>query len=64
MQFSAKRDLLLNSLRLPQGIIQKKNTLEILSNILIQIKENKLIIVATDLDLVFTDEIEGITVKQ
>ena len=64
MQFSAKRDLLLNSLSLAQGIIEKKNTLEILSNILIQIKENKLIIVATDLDLVFTDEIEGITVKQ
>ena len=42
MQFSAKRDLLLNSLSLAQGIIEKKNTLEILSNILIQIKENKL----------------------
>ena len=58
MQFSIKRDLLLKSLNLTQGVIEKKNTLPILSNVLLEAKDNKLIIVATDLDLVFYDEIE------
>ena len=57
MQFSIKRDLLLKSLNLTQGVIEKKNTLPILSNVLLEAKDNKLIIVATDLDLVFYDEI-------
>ena len=41
MQFSIKRDILLKSLNLVQGIIEKKNTLQILSNILLEVKKNK-----------------------
>ena len=62
MQFSVKRDTLLKSLSLVQGVIEKKNTLPILSNVLLEIKNNRLIIVGTDLDLVFYDEIEDIKV--
>jgi DNA polymerase-3 subunit beta len=57
MQFVIKRDVLLRSLTLVQGIIEKKNTLPILSNVLIEAKNGKLAIIATDLDLVFYDEI-------
>ena len=39
MQFSIKRDLLLKSLNLAQGVIEKKNTLPILSNVLLEAKE-------------------------
>ena len=53
MQFSIKRDALLKSLTLVQGVIEKKNTLPILSNVLIDAKDNKLIVVAPDLDLIF-----------
>ena len=53
MEFSIKRDALLKSLALAQGIIEKKNTLPILSNVLLDAKDGKLFIVATDLDLVF-----------
>ena len=60
MQFSVKRDTLLKSLNLVQGVVEKKNTLPILSNVLIEIKDSKLIIVATDLDLIFYDEISDI----
>ena len=60
MQFTIKRDVLLKSLTLVQGIIEKKNTLPILSNVLLEIKNNKLTIVATDLDLIFYDEINEI----
>ena len=62
MEFLIKRDVLLKSLNLAQGVIEKKNTLPILSNVLLQIKEKKLIIVATDLDLVFYDEISDIQI--
>ena len=62
MQFVIKRDILLKSLNLVQGIIEKKNTLPILSNVLLEAKEGKLSIIATDLDLVFYDEINEIEI--
>jgi len=62
MQFSIKRDALLKSLNLVQGVIEKKNTLPILSNVLIEAKNNILSIIATDLDLIFYDEISDIKI--
>jgi len=62
MEFIIKRDALLKSLNLVQGIIEKKNTLPILSNVLLQLKDNKLSIVATDLDIVFYDEINDVKI--
>ena len=62
MQFSIKRDKFLESLNYVQGIVEKKNTLPILSNVLLEIKNNKLTIIATDLDLVFYDEISDVTI--
>ena len=63
MQFVIKRDVLLKSLTLVQGIIEKKNTLPILSNVLLDVKNGKLSIVATDLDLVFYDELNEIKIN-
>ena len=62
MQFSIKRDKLLKSLNFVQGIVEKKNTLPILSNVLLQLKNKKLSIVATDLDIVFYDEISEVKI--
>ncbi len=62
MQFVVKRDILLKSLNFVQGVVEKKNTLPILSNVLLQLKENKLSIVATDLDIIFYDEISEIKI--
>jgi DNA polymerase-3 subunit beta len=64
MQFTIKRDALLKSLTLVQGIIEKKNTLPILSNVLLDAKNGKLTIVATDLDLVFYDELNEIQISK
>ena len=64
MQFLVKRDVLLKSLNIVQGVIEKKNTLPILSNVLLELKNNKLIVVATDLDLIFYDEINEIKIKK
>jgi DNA polymerase-3 subunit beta len=62
MHFIVKRDILLKSLNFVQGVVEKKNTLPILSNVLLQLKDNKLIIVATDLDIVFYDEINDVKI--
>ena len=45
MQFVIKRDELLKSLTLVQGIVEKKNTLPILSNVLLDAKNGKLSII-------------------
>ncbi len=57
MQFQIKRDVLLKSLAIAHNIIERKNTLPILSNVLLEVKNKKLSIVATDLDLIFFEEI-------
>ncbi len=62
MQFVVKRDILLKSLNFVQGVVEKKNTLPILSNVLLQLKDKKLSIVATDLDIVFYDEITDVKI--
>ena len=62
MQFVVKRDILLKSLNFVQGVVEKKNTLPILSNVLLELKNNKLSIVATDLDIVFYDEINDVKI--
>ena len=62
MQFVVKRDILLKSLNFVQGVVEKKNTLPILSNVLLQLKDKKLSIVATDLDIIFYDEIDDVKI--
>ena len=62
MQFVIKRDILLKSLNFVQGVVEKKNTLPILSNVLLQLKDKKLSIIATDLDIIFYDELSDIKV--
>ncbi len=62
MQFSINRDVLLKSLNFVQGVVEKKNTLPILSNVLLQLKDKKLSVIATDLDIIFYDEITDIKI--
>jgi DNA polymerase-3 subunit beta len=51
MQFNIKKDQFLKALNKVQGIIEKKHTLAILSNVLIEAKDNKIIVTATDLEI-------------
>ena len=59
MQFQIKRDVLLKSLSIAHNIIERKNTLPILSNVLLKVQDKKLIVVATDLDLIYFEEISN-----
>ena len=49
-------------IKLCSGCSRKKNTLPILSNVLLQLKDKKLSIIATDLDLIFFDEINDVKI--
>ena len=64
MEFSIDRDIFLKSLSRANGIIEKKTTLPILSNILIDAKNSKVKITATDLDIIYFEEILPSEIKK
>jgi DNA polymerase-3 subunit beta len=51
MKFTVTRNSLLNELNLVQGVIERKSTIPILSNILLEVTGENLEIAATDLDV-------------
>ncbi len=51
MEFTVKKDELLRELALIQGIVERKNTIPILANVLIEAREESLELAATDLDV-------------
>ena len=51
MEFSVKRSDLLDELELTQGVVERKTTIPILSNLLVEAKGSRLTITATDLEL-------------
>ena len=57
MEFIINRDIFLKSLSHAYGVIEKKTALPILSNILIEAKDSKIKITATDLDIIYSEEI-------
>ena len=57
MEFVINRDIFLKSLGYANGIIEKKTTIPILSNVLIEAKGQKIKITATDLDIIYSEEI-------
>ena len=51
MDIVAQREALLKPLQAVSGVVEKKQTLPILSNVLLTIKDNKLLLVGTDLEI-------------
>ena len=64
MKFSVNQQDLQKSLNYCQGVIEKRSTLPILSNILLDASNSKLTITATDLDLIFITEITDIEINE
>jgi len=64
MKFSANQEDLQKSLNYCQGVIEKRSTLPILSNVLLDASNSKLTIIATDLDLIFYQEIKDIEIQE
>jgi len=64
MKFSVNQQDLQQALNYCQGVIEKRSTLPILSNILLSVHNSKLILTATDLDLIFIHHINNIEVVE
>ena len=62
MKFNVNQQDLQQALSYCQGVIEKRSTLPILSNVLLDASNSKLTITATDLDLIFIHEINNIEI--
>ncbi len=64
MEITISRDVLLKSLSNAYGIIEKKTTLPILSNILLEANGSKIKVTSTDLDIIYSEEIPLLELKK
>ena len=64
MKFNINQQDLQQALNYCQGVIEKRSTLPILSNILLDANNSNLIITATDLDLIFIHQIKNVEILE
>ena len=64
MKFNVNQKELQEALSYCQGVIEKRSTLQILSNVLLNASNSKLTITATDLDLIFIHQIENVEILE
>ncbi len=64
MKFSVNQKELQEALGYCQGVIEKRSTLPILSNVLLDASKTKLTITATDLDLIFVHQINDVEILE
>ena len=64
MKFNINQQDLQKSLNYCQGVIEKRSTIPILSNVLLDVSNGKLTITATDLDLIFIHQISNIEILE
>ena len=64
MKFNLNQQDLQRSLNYCQGVIEKRSTLPILSNVLLDASSSKLTITATDLDLIFIHQISNVEILE
>ena len=62
MKFNVNQQDLQQALSYCQGVIEKRSTLPILSNVLLDASNSQLTITATDLDVIFIHQIKNIEV--
>jgi len=64
MKFNVNQQDLQQALNYCQGVIEKRSTLPILSNILMEASNSKLTITATDLDLIFVHQLSNVEILE
>ena len=64
MKFSVNQQDLQQALSYCQGVIEKRSTLPILSNILLDASNSKLTVTATDLDLIFIHQLNNVEIVE
>jgi len=63
MKFKADRATLMKSLAHVQNVVEKRNTIPILANVLLNVKDGKLTIAATDLEIALVEEVPAQTTR-
>ena len=64
MEFKIDRDKFLKSLAHVQGVVEKKNTLPILGNVMFEVRNGSLEVTATDLDIIITENLTCDTIVE
>ena len=64
MKFSIDKSALLTALQHVHSVVERRNTIPILSNVLIEAKNSKIKITATDLDIIYFEEISPKEIKK
>ena len=64
MRFNVNQKDLQEALSYCQGVIEKRSTLQILSNVLLDANNSTLTITATDLDLIFVHQINNVEILE
>ncbi|WP_298215504.1 DNA polymerase III subunit beta [Acidocella sp.] len=63
MKFKADRATLMKSLAHVQNVVEKRNTIPILANVLLSVREGRLTIAATDLEIGLVEEVPAETIR-
>jgi DNA polymerase-3 subunit beta len=58
MKFSISRDSLVKSLNLVAGVVERRQTLPILANVLLKLKEDRLLLTGTDLEVELVGDVQ------
>ena len=64
MKFSVERAILLKALAHAQSVVEKRNTIPILANILLDAREGGLKLTATDMEIAIVEEVPGVQVAR
>jgi DNA polymerase-3 subunit beta len=64
MKFSVERAILLKALAHTQSVVERRNTIPILANILLDAKEGSLRLTATDMEIAVVEEVPGVQVSR
>ena len=63
MKLTIERAALLKALAHVQSVVERRNTIPILSNVLITAQKGRLSLAATDMDLAITEQVEATASK-
>jgi DNA polymerase-3 subunit beta len=64
MKFSVDRAVLLKALGHVQSVVERRNTIPILANVLLEAREGGLKLTATDMEIAVVEEVPGVTVTR
>lgn len=64
MKFTVERAILLKALAHVQSVVERRNTIPILANVLLDAKDGSLWLTATDMEIAVVEEIPGVTLAR